>query len=103
MKNIIIIIINLISIITRSVTKTFKSLIIKNFNISRVELKKTEKKTFEKNEKDLINNVVIQQLRRNDARIVYKMKKFLKSSFNLLTVKIKRFQNKDFIVNRVRS
>ena len=103
LKNIIIAIVNLTSIITRSVTKTFKSLITESVDISRIKIKKNEKEIFEKNEKDLINNVVIQQLRCSDARIVYEIKKFLKFSFNLLTTKIKKFQNKNFVVNRVRS
>ena len=59
MKNIIITVVNLTSIITRNVTKTLELLIIKNVNISRIEVEKTEKKTFEENEKDLIDNVVI--------------------------------------------
>ena len=42
-------------------------------------------------------------MRRSDAKVACKMKKFLKFSFNLLTAKIKKFQNKDFVVNRVRS
>ena len=83
------------SIITRSVTKTFKSSITKSVDTSRVKIKKTEKETFEEtfeeNEKNLINNVVIQQLRRNDAKAVCEMKKFLKFSFNLLTTKIEKF------------
>ena len=59
LKNIIIAIINLTSIITRSVMKTLKSLITENVNISQIKVEKIEKKTFEENEKDLINNVVI--------------------------------------------
>ena len=45
---------------TRNVTKTLKSLFIKSANIFRIKIKKTE---IEKNEKNLINNVVIYQLR----------------------------------------
>ena len=41
-------------------------------------------------------------MRRNDAKTVYEMKEFLKFSFNFLTAKIKRFQNKDFVINCVR-
>ena len=59
LKNIIVAIINLTSIITRSVMKTFKSLITKSVDTFRIKIKKTEKKTFEENEKNLINNVVI--------------------------------------------
>ena len=103
MKNIIIAIVNLTSIITRSVTKTFKSLITKSVNILRIEVEKTAKETFEKDEKNLIDNVVIQQLQRSDAKAACEIKEFLKFSFNLLTAKIKEFQNKNFVVNRVKS
>ena len=103
MKNIIIAVVNLTSIITRNVTKTFKSLIIENVNTSQNKIKKIKNKIFKEDEKDLINNIVIQQLQQNDTKIVYEMKKFLKLSFNLLTVKIKRFQNKDFFINHVKS
>ena len=50
-----------------------------------------KKKFFEKDEKDSINNIVIQQLERNDARTFYKIKKLLKFFLNLLTTKIKKF------------
>ena len=48
MKNIIVVIVNLTSIITRNVMKTFESLITENVNISRIKVEKTEKETFEK-------------------------------------------------------
>ena len=60
LKNIIIIIINLKSIFTRSVTKTFESTFVKNIEISQVKIQNTKKKIFEKNKKDLIDNVIIQ-------------------------------------------
>ena len=47
------------SIITRNVTKTLKSLITKSVDIFLIEIEKTEKETFEEDEKNLINNVVI--------------------------------------------
>ena len=90
LKNIIVAIVNLTSIITRNITKTLKSSITKSVDISRIKIKKIEKETFEKNEKDLIDNVVIQQLRRNDAKIACEIKEFLKFSFNFLTIKIKK-------------
>ena len=43
----------------RSVTKTFKSLITESVNILRIKAEQIEKETFEEDEKDLINNVVI--------------------------------------------
>ena len=103
MKNIIVVIINLTSIITRSITKTFQSLITESVDTSQIKIKKTEKKAFEKNEKNLIDNIVIQQLRRSDAKVACEIKKFLKFSFNFLTTKIERFQNKNLVINRVKS
>ena len=59
LKNIIVAIVNLISIITRSVMKTLESSITESVNIFRIEIKKIKKETFEKDKKDLIDNVVI--------------------------------------------
>ena len=42
-------------------------------------------------------------MRRNDAKATYEIKIFLKFSFNFLITKIKKFQNKDFVINRVKS
>ena len=39
--------------------KSFKSLITKSVDTSRIKIEKTEKETFEENEKSLINNVII--------------------------------------------
>ena len=91
LKNIIIAIINLRSIFTRSVIKTFKSTFVENVETLQIEIQNTKKKTFKEDEKNLINNVVIQQLRHNDARTFCEMKKFLKFLSNLLTAKIKKF------------
>ena len=84
-------IINLRSIFTRNVTKMFELTFIENVETSQIKIQNTKKKIFEKDEKDLIDNVVIQQLRRNDAQAFYEMKKFLKFFLNLLTTKIKKF------------
>ena len=51
--------INLTSIITRSVIKMFKLTFIKSVDISEIKMKKTQKKTFEKDEKNLIYNIII--------------------------------------------
>ena len=67
LRNIIIMIINLKSILTRSVMKTFKSTFAENVETSQVKIQNTKKNFFKKDEKDLIDNIVIQQLRRNDA------------------------------------
>ena len=56
---IIIAVVNLMSIIIYNVIKTFKSLITKSVNILQIKIKKIEKKNFEKDKKDLINNIVI--------------------------------------------
>ena len=47
------------SIITRNITKTFKLFFIKNVDTSRIKIEKIKKEIFEKNEKDLINIIVI--------------------------------------------
>ena len=60
LKNIIIVIINLKSIFTRNVTKAFKSTFVENVKISQIEIQNTKKKIFKKNEKNLIDNVIIQ-------------------------------------------
>ena len=103
LRNIIVVIINLRSILTRSVIKTFKSTFAENVETLQIEIQNTKKKIFEKNEKDLIDNVVIQQLRRNDAKTSCEEKKFLKSLSNLLATKIKKLQNKDSVIIRVKS
>ena len=103
LKNIIIVIVNLTSIIIRNIIKTFKSLIIKSVDTFRIKIEKIKKEIFEKNEKNLIDSIVIQQLRRSNARTACKIKKFIKFSFNFLTAKIEKFQNKNFVVNCVRS
>ena len=59
LKNIIVAIVNLRSIFTRNVIKMFKSTFVKDIETSQIEIQNTKKKTFEKNEKNLIDNVVI--------------------------------------------
>ena len=60
LKNIIIAIVNLRSIFTRNATKTFKLIFVENADISQIKIQNTKKKNFKENEKDLINNVIIQ-------------------------------------------
>ena len=91
LKNIIITIVNLKLIFTCNVTKMLKSTLVENVETSQIKIQNTKKKIFEKNKKDLIDNVIIQQLRRNDTQTFYEMKKFLKFLLNLLTTKIKKF------------
>ena len=59
LKNIIITIINLKSIFTHNVIKTLKSTFVENVEISQIKIQNIKKKIFEKNEKNLIDNVVI--------------------------------------------
>ena len=59
LKNIIIIIVNLRSIFIHNVIKTFKSTLAENVKTSQIEIQNIKKKMFEKDEKDLIDNVVI--------------------------------------------
>ena len=62
LKNIIIVIVNLRLIFTHNATKTFESTFVENVNISQIKIQNTKKKNLEKDEKNLINNVIIQQL-----------------------------------------
>ena len=101
LKNIIIAVVNLMSIFTRSVIKTLRSRFVENVEISSI-IQNTEKEIFEKDEKNLIDNVIIQYYRRNDAKAFYEMKKFLKFCSSLLIAKIEKFQIKNLIVNRVK-
>ena len=59
LKNIIIMIVSLRSIFTRSVIKMFESTFAESAETSQVKIQNTEKKTFEEDEKDLIDNVII--------------------------------------------
>ena len=43
-----------------------------------------------KNKENLIKNIVIQQLRRNNVKTFCKIKKFLKFILNLLIIQIKK-------------
>ena len=59
LRNIIIAIVNLRSIFTRNVIKTFKSTFVEDVETSQVKIQNTKKKIFEEDEKDLIDNIVI--------------------------------------------
>ena len=91
LKNIIVTIVNLKSIFTRNVMKTFELMFVKNVKTSQIKIQNIKKKIFEEDEKNLINNVVIQQLRCSDARTFCEIKKFLKFFSNLLAAKIEKF------------
>ena len=52
-------IVNLKSIFTRNVMKTFESTLAENVRTSQIKIQNTKKKTFKENEKNLIDNVVI--------------------------------------------
>ena len=62
LRNIIITIINLRSIFTRNVMKTLESTLVEDVETSQIKIQNIKKKILEKDEKDLIDNVVIQQL-----------------------------------------
>ena len=66
LKNIIIIIINLKIIFIRNVAKIFKLIFVENVKISQIEIQNTKQKIFKENKRNLINNIVIQQLRYNN-------------------------------------
>ena len=60
LKNIIIAIVNLRSIFIRNVIKVFKSALAEDVETSQIKIQNMKKKILKKDEKDLIDNVVIQ-------------------------------------------
>ena len=62
LKNIILAIVNLKSIFIHNIMKTFKSIFVENIETLQIEVQNTKKKIFKKNKKNLIDNVIIQQL-----------------------------------------
>ena len=59
LKNIIVTIVNLRSIFTHNVIKTFESTFVENIKILEIEIQNIKKKIFKEDKKNLINNVVI--------------------------------------------
>ena len=91
MKNIIVAVINLISVMTRN----FKgALIERTKSVSEMFfLKKSNEKNIEKlfdvRKDNLFYNIVTQQFRRNDVRETYNNKRQMKSFFKVLMIKLK--------------
>ena len=59
LRNIIIMIINLKLIFTRNIIKIFKSMFVEDVETLQIKIQNTKRKTFKKDEKNLIDNVVI--------------------------------------------
>ena len=104
LKNIIIVVINLISIIIRDIAKTQKMRLKSAIDISRI--KKIDKDNFDKffdsRSDNLFQVVVTQILRRIDAQIVCSQKHYFELLLSLLRSKLEELQSQNSIVIRVR-
>ena len=93
LKNIIVIIINLISVITRNFKKALTKHTKSAFDIlflKEIDEKNVEK-LFDVEKNDLLYNVVTQQFRRNDVRKMCNNERQIKSFFKLLMIKLEEF------------
>lgn len=99
MKNIIIVVIEIIAILTRNARRTLKS--HRENNLDATQSQKTEKNQielldnnasssneFENKNTTIIQSVVMQKLQRNDARVACEKKKNLEILSFLLLIKI---------------
>ena len=93
MKNIIKIVVNLISVMTgdfeKILTERTKN-IFNTFFFKKIDEKNAEE-FFDVEKNDLFYNVVTQQFRRNDTRETYNSERQIKSFFKLLMIKFKEF------------
>ena len=104
MKNIIVIAVNLTFIVTRDFEKAltertknvFDTLFFKEIDEENVE------KFFDVEKNDLFYNAVTQQFRRSGAREMCSSERQMKSFFKLLMIKLEEFQEKNFVIIRVR-
>ena len=104
MKNIIVTVVNLTSVITRDFEKTLtertKS-VFDTFSFKKIDEKNVEE-LFDVEKDDLSYNVVTQQLRRNDACEMYNSERQMKLFFKLLMIKFEELQEKNFIIIKIR-
>ena len=105
LKNIIVIVVGLIFIMTRDFGRTlakrtksvFNTLFFKKIDEEDVE------KFFDVEKNDLFYNVVTQQFRRSDARETCNSERQMKSLFKLLMIKLEKLQEKNFVIIKVRN
>ena len=104
LKNIIVVAVNLISVMTRGFEKAltertknaFDTLSFKKIDEENVE------EFFDVEKDDLFYNVVIQQFRRSDVRETCSSERQMKSFFKLLMIKLEELQEKNFVIIKVR-
>ena len=103
LENIIVTVVNLITVMTRDFEKTltkrtknaFNTLFLKKINKENVE------KLFNIEKNDLFYNAVIQQFRWSDARETCNNERQMKSLFKLLMIKLKELQKKNFVIIKI--
>ena len=103
LKNIIIIVINLIFVITRDAERTHaqhEKNIVKTFSFKEIDEENVEK-FFYVERNDLFHNVITQQFRCNDARETCNDEQQMKSSFKLLMIKLEELQEKNLIIVKI--
>ena len=105
LKNIIIIVINLTFVVTRDFEKTLTERtknVFDTFFYKEIDEKNVEK-LFKVEKNDLFYNVVTQQLRRSNVYKIYSSERQMKSLIKLLTIKIEKLQEKNFVIIKVRN
>ena len=105
LKNIIVIAVNLIPVITRDFERTlikhtksaFDTLSFKKIDEENVE------KLFDVEKNDLSYNVVTQQFYRNDAHKTCNSERQMKLLFKLLMIKLEKLQERNSIIMKIRN
>ena len=82
--------------LTERTKSAFDTLLFKKINEKNVE------ELFDVEKNDLFYNVVTQQFRRSDTRETYNSEWQMKSFFKLLMIKLKKLQEKNSVIIRVR-
>ena len=105
LKNIIITAVNLIFVMTCDFEKALTERTKNVFDIlshKKIDEKNVEE-FFDVEKNDLFYNVMIQQLRRNDARETCNSERQMKLLFKLLMIKLEKLQKKNFVIIKVQN
>ena len=105
LKNIIITVVNLISVVTRdfkrALTERTKST-FDTFSFKEIDEENVEE-LFDVEKNDLFYNVVTQQFRRSDVRETCNSERQMKSFFKLLMIKFEELQEKNFVIIKIQN
>ena len=104
LKNIIIIVVNLIFIMMRDFEKTLTERIKSvsdTFSFKKIDEEDVEE-FFDVEKDDLFYNIVTQQFRRSDAREMCNSEWQMKLLFKFLMIKLEKLQEKNFVIIKVR-